>query len=107
MSDDWPAWATQRIEIHGWDATWQQQTAALIADLHPLLERRLEGPIGHVGSTEVDGVAAKPVIDQQAPAALLVGSEPADDPLVEAGWQLAPPELDQRAWRPPVGPGRR
>ncbi|TVR29018.1 MAG: hypothetical protein EA388_16045 [Nitriliruptor sp.] len=34
----------------------------LIADLPPLLERRLDGPIEHLGSTAVAGVAAKPVI---------------------------------------------
>lgn len=62
MSDTWPAWATQRVEIHDWDATWQPQAADLIADLPPLLERRAEGLIEHVGSTAVAGVAAKPVI---------------------------------------------
>lgn len=99
MGEDWPPWATQKVEIHAWDPSWQQRAAELIAALEPLLERWLAGRIEHVGSTAVPGLAAKPVIDLQAPVVSLVGSEPADHLLAEAGWHLVPPELDQRAWR--------
>ncbi|TVP65343.1 MAG: GrpB family protein [Nitriliruptor sp.] len=97
--EDWPVWATQRVELHQWDATWQQRAAELIATLEPLLGRWLAGPIEHIGSTAVPGLAAKPVIDLQAPVASLVGSKQADRVLNEAGWHLVPPELDQRPWR--------
>ena len=66
MGEDWPSWATQKIEIHTWDASWQQRATELIAALEPLLENWLEVPIEHVGSTAVPGLAAKPVIDLQA-----------------------------------------
>lgn len=99
MGEDWPSWATQRIEIHTWDASWQQRATELIAALEPPLENWLEGPIEQVGSTAVPGLAAKPVIDLQAPVASLVDSEQADQVLTEAGWHLVPPELDQRPWR--------
>lgn len=99
VDNDWPAWATEQVEIHPWDATWHQQAADLIAVLQPPLEGWLEGHIEHVGSTAVDGLAAKPVIDLQAPVASLVGSELVHGVLVQAGWHLVPPELDRRPWR--------
>lgn len=97
--DAWPPWATQRIEILAWDASWQQQAAALIADLTSLLERWLDGPIEHIGSTAVPGLAAKPVIDLLAPVSSPGARDRADPVLAHAGWQLVPPELDQRPWR--------
>lgn len=99
LGDDWPRWATQQVEIHTWDASWQQRADGLIAGLELLLANWLEGPIEHIGSTAVPGLAAKPVIDLQAPVASLAGSEPADHALAKAGWHLVPPELDQRPWR--------
>jgi GrpB-like predicted nucleotidyltransferase (UPF0157 family) len=99
VSDDWPGWARQKVEIREWDVTWRPRAADLIADLEPLLDRWLEGRIEHVGSTAVLGLAAKPVIDLLAPVASLVESQPASPVLAEVGWQLVPPELDQRPWR--------
>ncbi len=45
------------------------------------------------------GLAAKPVVDLLAPVESLADGPRADDVLAEAGWQLVPPELDQRPWR--------
>lgn len=99
MSDDWPAWATQEVEIVDWDAGWPPRAAGIVAELEPLLDPWLAGAIEHIGSTSVAGLAAKPVIDLQAPLRSLTGSAPADRVLADAGWHLVPPELDQRPWR--------
>jgi GrpB-like predicted nucleotidyltransferase (UPF0157 family) len=99
VSRDWPAWATEKVAISGWDATWPRRAAELISGVEPLLAPWLAGRVEHVGSTAVPGLAAKPVIDLMAPLRSLVGSERADAVLAEAGWELVPPELDQRPWR--------
>ena len=99
MSDAWPAWATQEVEISAPDRAWENQAAELSADLERRLARWLDGRVEHVGSTAVPGLAAKPVIDLMAPVHALVDSERADEVLSEAGWHLVPPELDQRPWR--------
>lgn len=99
MSDAWPAWATQEVEISEPDPAWEWQAAELRTDLDRRLARWLDGHLEHVGSTAVPGLAAKPVIDLMAPVHSLVDSERADDVLAEAGWHLVPPELDQRPWR--------
>lgn len=99
MSDAWPAWATQGVEISEPDPAWEWQAAELRADLERRLVHWIDGHVEHVGSTAVPGLAAKPVIDLLAPVNSLVDSERADDVLAEAGWHLVPPELDQRPWR--------
>lgn len=60
------------------------------------MARRLRG---HVGSTAVPGLAAKPVVDLMAPVRSLTASEEADAVLAGCGWRLVPPDLDQRPWR--------
>lgn len=99
MSDHWPAWATQKVEIVDWDPTWEPRARGLIADVGQRLDRWLAGPVEHVGSTAVQGLAAKPVLDLLAPVDSLPAAPGADDVLAEAGWQLVPPELDRRPWR--------
>lgn len=99
MSEAWPAWATQEVTISEPDLAWQRQAAELCADLERRLADWLERPVEHVGSTAVPGLAAKPVIDLLAAVSSLVDAERADDVMAEAGWQLVPPELDQRPWR--------
>lgn len=99
MSDAWPAWATQEVEISAPDPAWERQAAELCAGLERRLARWLDGHVEHVGSTAVPGLAAKPVIDLLAPVHSLVDTERADDVLAEVGWHLVPLELDQRPWR--------
>lgn len=99
MSEGWPAWATQKIEISEPDPVWEQRAAELADDLEQRLAPWLEGRVEHVGSTAVPGLPAKPVIDLMAPVNSLAESEGADGVLAEAGWHLVPPELDQRPWR--------
>ena len=52
----------------------------------------VDGPVEHVGSTAVPGLAAKPIVD------LMAGVEVLDDRLVP-GWSYVPPDLDLRPHR--------
>lgn len=71
-----------------------------IDELQALLGRRLAGPVLHVGSTAVPGLAAKPIIDLQA---LVVEPErviaDCQQVLASSLWHLVPRDLDQRPWR--------
>jgi GrpB-like predicted nucleotidyltransferase (UPF0157 family)/uncharacterized cupin superfamily protein len=99
VSETWPAWATEPIEIVDPDPAWTARAAALREDLEDRLGPWLEGDIEHVGSTAVPGLAAKPVLDLLAPVRLGSVAAELHRPLAEAGWELVPPELDGRAWR--------
>ncbi|MDP8928353.1 MAG: GrpB family protein [Actinomycetota bacterium] len=95
----WPAWATQKVSISDWDPAWEQRAGELVPDLSQRLAQWLAESVEHVGSTAVQGLAAKPVVDLMAPVRSLVDAPGADAILAEAGWQLVPPKLDQRPWR--------
>jgi GrpB-like predicted nucleotidyltransferase (UPF0157 family) len=55
------------VEIVPYDPSWPARFVMEQALLQPILEPWLVGPIEHVGSTAVRGLAAKPVIDLMAP----------------------------------------
>ena len=97
--EDWPAWATQGVEVDEWSPSWSQIADDLIDGLADLLEPWAAAPLEHVGSTAVQGLPAKPVVDLLAPVRSLVAAEAADEVLAAAGWHLVPPGLDQRPWR--------
>ena len=100
VSGDWPAWATEQVEVVPPIAMWRQAAGDLIEDLQVRLLPWLdEGLIEHIGSTSVPGLPAKPVVDIMAPVQSLVSSREADRVLAEAGWQLVPASLDRRPWR--------
>lgn len=99
MTERWPAWAVERVEVVAPDPAWPVLAAQLIEQLRPRLAPLLAGPIEHVGSTAVAGLRAKPVVDLMAPVTDLGTGPAADAPLAEAGWELVPPELDSRPWR--------
>jgi GrpB-like predicted nucleotidyltransferase (UPF0157 family) len=99
MSADWPAWALQVVEIEPPDPTWASLARDLVAALQRRLHPWLGGAIEHIGSTAVPGLPAKPVVDLMAPVTVLAACPAADPVLARAGWQLVPPELDERPWR--------
>lgn len=99
MSEGWPAWATEEVRIEDPDPAWKRVAVALIAVLEPRLAPWLDGRVEHVGSTAVPGLAAKPVVDLMAPVTSLASTPDADPVLADAGWELVPPELDDRPWR--------
>ncbi len=55
------------IEISGYDPAWPMQFSAEAAALTEVLRPWLAGPVEHVGSTSVPGLAAKSTLDMLAP----------------------------------------
>ena len=72
--------------------------------LAPVLEQWLVGPIEHVGSTAVPGLAAKPVIDIMAPVKELESSRAALKALEGHGYCYAPYRSDSEHWLCKPGP---
>ena len=98
--EDPPAWAVEGVHLSAYDPAWPQRAAAFAAELRPVLDRWLLGPIEHVGSTAIPGIVAKPVIDLMAQASdtdAVVSA--AGGALDELDWRYVPPELDGRPWR--------
>ncbi|MGH7818455.1 MAG: GrpB family protein, partial [Candidatus Binatia bacterium] len=86
------------IRIAPYDPAWPalfQAERELLADL---LRRWLVGPIEHVGSTAVPGLAAKPVIDVMAAVESLDASRGAFGVLRDAGYHYAPYRTDVMHW---------
>lgn len=96
---DWPAWATQPISVVDPDPRWADLADELVERLHRTLGESAPDAIHHVGSTAVPGLAAKPVIDLLAIVESWDETLRSHDALTEAGWELVPPELDERPWR--------
>ena len=66
--------------------------------LESILRPWRSGPIEHVGSTAVDGLCAKPVIDIMVGVTSLTRSEPAKEILRENGYQYAEYKIDVMHW---------
>lgn len=92
----WPRWATEPVEIVEHDPNWDEQAERERDQLHDLLSPWLVGHIEHIGSTAVAGLAAKPIIDLQAPVQALAAAETIADVLAPHSWHYVPPEFDQR-----------
>ncbi|MDP8929600.1 MAG: GrpB family protein, partial [Actinomycetota bacterium] len=99
MTDSWPAWATEAVDVVKPDPSWPQRARELCLDLQRRLRPWLDGDVQHIGSTAIPGLAAKPIVDLAAPVASLSSAGAAHATLGEAGWYLVPPALDQRPWR--------
>lgn len=95
----WPAWATEQVHVREPDPGWAAQGAREAADVQERAAAWLLGPVEHVGSTAVPGLAAKPVVDLQAVVAELDRAGAVAEALTPRGWHLVPPELDDRPWR--------
>jgi GrpB-like predicted nucleotidyltransferase (UPF0157 family) len=78
--------ADQSVEITDYDPAWAVQFDRERERTRPVLTAWLAGPIEHIGSTSVPGLAAKPVVDMLAPVASLAAARAAVAPLTEAGW---------------------
>ena len=97
--EDWPAWATQPIEVLLHDPAWQEAGDIERQRLQHLLAPWLTADVEHVGSTAVPGLAAKPVIDLQAPVRELAVAGAVALRLAPDGWHDVPPGLDLRDYR--------
>ena len=77
-----------------WPARFEEERNLLLA----VLSVWLAGPIEHIGSTAVPGLAAKPVIDIMAGVESLERSRPAIAALADAGYCYAPYRADSEHW---------
>ena len=66
--------------------------------LRDVLQPWLAGPVEHIGSTAVPGLAAKPVVDIMAGVESLDASRPAIAALERAGYCYAPYRADTEHW---------
>src|ERR1700749_3681978 len=92
--DDPPAWAVEAVHVSAYDPRWPDRAAGYADELRPVLDQWLLGPIEHVGSTAIPGIAAKPVIDLMAQVTdpdAVVGQ--AGGTLGGMNWRHVPPEL--------------
>jgi GrpB-like predicted nucleotidyltransferase (UPF0157 family) len=86
------------IVIEPYSDEWPRRFAAERDILAQVLGPWLAGPIEHIGSTAVPGLAAKPVIDIMAGVRSLEASRPAIALLAEVGYLYAPYRADVMHW---------
>ncbi len=98
LVSDWPAWATEQVQVEAHQEGWQQRGERLCRQLNAELARWLVAPVEHVGSTAVPGLAAKPIIDVQDAVLDLDCAEAVADVLARNGWHAVPADLDGRPW---------
>ncbi len=86
------------IHIEPYSVDWPGKFASEYALLAPILAPWLAGPIEHVGSTAVPGLAAKPIIDIMAGVDSLEGSLPGLAKLESVGYCHARYREDVMHW---------
>jgi GrpB-like predicted nucleotidyltransferase (UPF0157 family) len=86
------------IEIVPYDPFWPMRFQEELDGLRRVLAAWLAGPIEHIGSTAIPGLAAKPVIDILAAVATLEGSQPAIAAAAELGYHYAPYQPHLEHW---------
>lgn len=86
------------VEIVAYDPVWpslfEVERQMLLQTIGPWLA----GPVEHIGSTAIAGLAAKPVIDIMATVASLDASRPALAALAAAGYCYFPYRPDSEHW---------
>jgi len=87
-----------QVVIEPYDSHWPAAFVAERALLADVLAPWLAGPIEHVGSTAVPGLAAKPVIDIMAAVESLDASRGAIDAARDAGYCYFPYKPDVMHW---------
>ena len=86
------------IEIAAYDPRWPARFEAERSLLNSVLVDWLAGAIEHIGSTAVEGMAAKPIIDIMAPVRSLAESTSAIPALEKAGYLHYPYKPDVMHW---------
>jgi GrpB-like predicted nucleotidyltransferase (UPF0157 family) len=86
------------VEIVSYDPSWMKQFHEEADLLGPVLGQWLVGPIEHIGSTAVPGLAAKPVIDIMAGVESLAASRPAIAAAAALGYCYAPYQAELEHW---------
>lgn len=97
--ENWPAWATESVEIAPANPNWDAQAQDEIRQLKRLLEQFNIHQFEHIGSTSIPGLPAKPIIDLMAEVQSWDDMDLIADQLNPLGWNYVPPELDGREYR--------
>src|SRR5690349_14086780 len=92
------ACAEAPIEVVSYDPAWPALFDAECAELRRVLSPWLSGPIEHIGSTAIPGLAAKPVIDILAAVESLDDSRPAIAAAHTMGYCYFPYQADLKHW---------
>jgi GrpB-like predicted nucleotidyltransferase (UPF0157 family) len=95
---DWDSDVDPPVRLIAYDPSWPARFASERALLAPLLAPWLAGPIEHIGSTAVPGLAAKPVIDIAAAVRTLPDSLAAIPSLPQLGYLYAPYKTEVMHW---------
>ncbi|MBK7470812.1 MAG: GrpB family protein [Betaproteobacteria bacterium] len=90
--------AESPVEVVPYDQTWPLRFATERVLLESVLGPWLAGPVAHIGSTAVPGLAAKPVIDIMAPVHSLEASHPALAAALRAGYVHFPYRAEVMHW---------
>jgi len=98
MTTEGPQEGDAPVRIVPYDAAWPELFEKERILLESLLAQWLVGPIEHVGSTAVPGLAAKPVIDIMAAVENLAASRPAIGVLATTGYIYYPYDPEQKHW---------
>ncbi|CAM4008013.1 HAD-IIIA family hydrolase [Saccharibacillus endophyticus] len=91
---DWPAWATEVIEIKPADPIWLEKGTQEAEHVKKLLSVHRISEVEHIGSTSIPGLPAKPILDLMA---RIPSYDELDDviaALAAQDWHYIPPELD-------------
>ena len=86
------------IEIVPYDSAWPARFDREASVLRPVLAPWLSGPIEHIGSTAIPGLAAKPVIDIMAGVHTLEQSRPAIVAATAVGYSYSPYQAELEHW---------
>jgi GrpB-like predicted nucleotidyltransferase (UPF0157 family)/GNAT superfamily N-acetyltransferase len=86
------------VEIVPYDLSWPRQFIEEEQALRRALAAWLVGPVEHIGSTAVPGLAAKPVVDIMAGVETLDASRPAIVELADLGYCYAPYRTESEHW---------
>lgn len=86
------------VDIVDYDAAWPGRFEEERQALGPVLGPWLAGPIEHIGSTAVPGLAAKPVIDIMAGVETLEGSRDAIEAAATLGYCYFPYKASIEHW---------
>jgi GrpB-like predicted nucleotidyltransferase (UPF0157 family) len=86
------------VEIVPYDPAWPSKFQEEANVLRQALAPWLAGPIEHIGSTAVPGLAAKPVVDIMAGVRSLEESRPAIAAASELGYCYSPYQVEIEHW---------
>ena len=86
------------VVIVPYDPAWPGRFEEEAKALRRALAAWLVGPVEHIGSTAIPGLAAKPVIDVMAGVETLDASRPAIAALADLGYCYAPYRADSEHW---------